>query len=334
MAIRRMLRLINRCGIFPVLIVWIGVLAAANPSFRRWDNFLNILQQSTPIGVISIGMTFAIISGAFDLSVGSLMALSACVLVSLIQPIGFYPAVLVTLAVGAIGGLFNGLLITRAGLAPFIATLGTMWVFRALAYIYTGNRPVTSSDLHLIGWGEKFLGLPRLFLVMILFYVLAYVVLYHTPFGRSIFAVGSNPRAGILSGINVLRVRVRVFVWVGFFGALGGAMLSVRLWSAKADTAMGYELMAIATVVLGGTSLKGGRGTLAGSLGAVLLFATVYNALDMFQVQSYWQKIALGGILLLALSVDGLRRWLTRNEGIGSVQRRMEADPDEGGTKS
>jgi ribose transport system permease protein len=220
----------------------------------------------------------------------------------------------------------NGLLITRAGITPFIATLGTMWVFRALAYIYTGSGPMNSSDSRFVAWGERFLGVPRLFLATVSLYILAYVILYRTPFGRSVFAIGSNARAAILSGVNVLRVRVAVFVLVGVFSALGGAMLSVRLWSAKADTAMGYELMAIATVVLGGTSLKGGRGTLAGSLGAALLFATVYNALDMFQVQSYWQKIALGGILLIALSADGIRRWLTRREGVGSAGTRKKID--------
>ncbi|MFC1601202.1 ABC transporter permease [Candidatus Sumerlaeota bacterium] len=305
---RHIFRLIDRAGIFLALFGLVLVLGLANPSFRSPGNLLNILQQSTPIGIAAIGMTFAIISGAFDLSVGSLMALIACVLVSLIDGIGFYPALLVALALGMACGLANGLIITRAGITPFIATLGTLWVFRALAYIYTENRPVQSANEAFISWDERFLGLPKLFMVMIAFYLLGYVILYHTPFGRKLFAVGSNPRAAILSGINVLRVRMLVFGLVGFFAALGGAMLSVRLWSAKASMAMGYELMIISSVVLGGTSLKGGSGTLIGTLGAALLFAVINNAMDMFQVQSYWQKIATGGILLLALSVDGLRQ--------------------------
>ena len=304
----RIFQLIDRAGIFLVLFSLTLVLGIVNPSFRNPENLLNILQQSTPIGIAAIGMTFAIISGAFDLSVGSLMALTACVLVSLIDRIGFYPAFLAALTVGVACGLANGLVITRAGITPFIATLGTLWVFRALAYIYTQNKPVQSFNETFISWGERFLGMPKLFIVMIGFYLLGYMLLYHTPFGRMMCAVGSNPRAAILSGINVLRVRVIVFALVSLFAALGGATLSVRLWSAKASTAMGYELMIISSVILGGTSLKGGSGTLAGTLGAALLFAVINNAMDMFQVQSYWQKIATGAILLLALSLDGLRQ--------------------------
>lgn len=308
MMLTRIGSFVNRTGIYLVLAVLLITLGAMNPSFRSPANLLNILQQSAVLGVVAIGMTFAIVSGAFDLSVGSIMALTACVLVSLVDRAGFYPALILALGLGSLCGLANGLLITGLGISPFIATLGTLWVFRAFAFIYTGNAPLQSSDPSFVAWDESFLGLSKLFLVMAALYLAGHVLMRHTPFGRSLFAVGSNPRAALVSGVNVVRVRLMVFVLTGFFAAFGGAMLAVRMWSAKADTAMGYELMVIATVVLGGTSLKGGRGTLLGTLGAALLFTTVYNALDMFHVQSYWQKIALGGILILALSLDGPRR--------------------------
>jgi ribose transport system permease protein len=229
-------------------------------------------------------------------------------MVSLINITGFYFAFLIAAALGFCLGLTNGLIITKIKIPPFIATLANLWVFRALAYIYTQNKPVQSTSPAFTCWGQSFCYIPRLFVVMVFCYLLAFFILYHTPFGRYVFALGSNRRAAILSGVNVAKVSVLVFGVVGLFSAVAGSALAVRLWSAKADTALGYELIVIATVVLGGTSLKGGSGTLAGTFGAAILFTVVYNAMDMFQVQSYWQKIALGAILLLALSLDRLRR--------------------------
>ena len=298
----------SKAGIFLILAVLVIVFAIISPDFRKPANLLNILQQSTPIGIAAVGMTFAIISGVFDLSVGSIMALTACVMVSLIDVVGFYPAFLVALAVGFCLGLINGTIVTRIGVPPFIATLGTLWVFRALAYLYTQNKPMQSTHTDFTCWGEYTCYIPRLFIIMVLCYLFGYLLLYHTSFGRYIFAAGSNRKAAILSGINVAGVSLCVFAAVGFFSALAGAALAVKLWSAKADMALGYELMVIAAVVLGGTSLKGGSGSLAGSFAAAILFTVIYNAMDMLQVQSYWQKIALGGILLIALSLDGLRR--------------------------
>jgi len=299
----------DRAGIFLILSLLVSCVAITNEDFRRPANLPNLLLQSAPIGFAAIGMTLAIVSGAFDLSVGSIMGLTACVFVSLIESVGFIPALGVALALGAALGYLNGSIITRIGINPFITTLGTMWVFRSFAFIYTKNQPLSAQSAVFFWLGEPFLGVPRLFFLMLLAYGLAYLILYWTSFGRSLFAVGSNERAARLSGISVDRVKRRVFACVGLFGALGGTALAVRLQSAKADTALGTELIVIAAVVLGGTSLRGGSGTLAGTLGAALLFAVVYNALDMFEVQSYWQRIALGGILLAALALDGLRKW-------------------------
>jgi ribose transport system permease protein len=298
----------ERAGIFIMLAVLIILFAVINPDFRKVDNISNILLQCTPIGIAAVGMTFAIISGAFDLSVGSTMALTACVMVSLIGVVGFYGAVAAGVVLGFLLGLLNGLIVTKIRIPPFIATLGTLWVYRAFAYIYTQNKPVQSTDAVFTSWGDNLAYMPRLFMVMLVCYAAGFFLLYNTPFGRYVFAIGSNRKAAILSGINVGRVTLFVFALAGVFSAIGGIALAVRLWSAKADTASGYELMIIAAAVLGGTSLKGGSGTLAGTFGAAILFAVIYNAMDMFQVQSYWQKIALGGILLVALSLDGLRR--------------------------
>ena len=298
----------NKAGIFFILAGLVIVFAITSPDFRKPANLLNILQQSTPIGIAAVGMTLAIISGVFDLSVGSIMALTACVMVSLIDVIGFYPALLIALALGFCLGLINGAIVTQIGIPPFIATLGTLWVFRALAYLYTQNKPVQSIHADFTRWGEYTCYIPRLFIIMVLCYLLGYLLLYHTPLGRYIFAVGSNRKAAILSGISIAGVNLFVFAAIGFFSAMAGAALAVKLWSAKADMALGYELMVIAAVVLGGTSLKGGSGSLAGTFAAAILFSVIYNAMDMLQVQSYWQKIVLGGILLAALALDGLRR--------------------------
>jgi ribose transport system permease protein len=298
----------EKAGIFLILGILIAVFAITNEDFRRPINLGNILVQAVPVGIAAIGMTFAIASGVFDLSVGSTMGLSACVMVGLTPTLGFIPAFLVSLALGAFMGMINGLIVTRVRVTPFIATLGTMWVFRSFCYIYTENKPLSLSHPIAERLTETVIGIPLLFVIMAVLFLVGCFVLYGTPFGRQVCALGSNRRAGILSGIHVSKMTVLIFALVGLFAALAGNALAIRLFSAKADTAMGYELMIIATVVLGGTSLKGGTATLAGTFGAALLLAVLYNAMDMYQLQSFWQKIALGAVLLLALAIDGLRR--------------------------
>lgn len=298
----------DKAGIYALLAMVVGVFCMASPDFRSIDNLSNILLQSAPIGIAASGMTLAIISGTFDLSVGSMMALTACVIVSLIDTMGFAGALVVGLVLGFCLGLVNGLIITRLRVPPLIATLATMWIFRSLAFIYTANKPMQATDNSFIDLGGTVGHIPYLFAIMTMCYLGAGFLLYYTRFGRYVFAIGSNRKAAVLCGIDLAKVTVLVFGLVGLMSAAGAAALAVRLGSAKADTAMGYELTVIATVVLGGTSLKGGSGTLAGTFGAAVLFAVIYNAMDKFEVQSYWQKIALGGILLLALGLDALRK--------------------------
>jgi ribose transport system permease protein len=298
----------ERAGIYAILAVLVLGAAATNRDFRRPLNLANILAQSAPIGVAAVGMTFAIISGVFDLSVGATMGLSACLFVGFAPALGLLPAALFATAAGATLGLINGLIVTRLRVNPFIATLGTMWVFRALAFMYTRNQSLQLNHPLAHSLSGSLLGLPVLFILMLVLYGAAWFVMHRTAFGRYTFALGSNRRAALLSGIGVSSVRVFVFVLAGASAALGGITLALRLGSAKADTATGYELTVIAAVVLGGTSLKGGSGSLAGTLGASLLFAVIYNAMDMYELQSFYQKIALGVVLLLALSIDGVRR--------------------------
>jgi ribose transport system permease protein len=304
----RLWRWWERAGIFLLLGLLVAAAAATNPDFRRPSNLANILAQAVPAGIAAIGMTVAIAGGVFDLSVGSMMGLTACVFVGLTGRIGFLPALLASAALGFVLGLANGLIVTRARITPFIATLGTMWVFRSFSYLYTRNQPLQFDHPWADALGGSILGIPILFVLMAVLYAAGYVLLYRTPFGRCVFAVGSNRRAAVLSGIDSARIMLFTFALLGFSAALAGAALAVRLASAKADTALGYELTVIATVVLGGTSLKGGTGTLTGTFGAAMLFAVIYNAMDMYELQSFYQKIALGGVLLLALAIDGLRR--------------------------
>ena len=298
-------KLWDRAGIYLFLAILFVIFALTNEYFRRPLNLSNILVQSVPIGIAAIGMTFAIASGVFDLSVASTMGFSACVMISLTPHIGFIPAVCITIIIGAIMGLINGIIITQIRITPFIVTLGTMWAYRSLSYIYTQNKPYSLNSSIADRISENILGIPILFIIMIILFIIAYFLLYHTLFGRYTCALGSNRSAAVLCGINNTAMTIFIFIIVGIFAALGGMALGVRLYSAKADTALGYELTVIATVVLGGTSLKGGKATLAGTFGAAMLFAVLYNAMDMYQLQSFWQKIALGGVLLLALAIDG-----------------------------
>ncbi|MFC0561322.1 ribose ABC transporter permease [Halalkalibacter alkalisediminis] len=290
------------------LMVIIVIITMLNPSFLSLSNIFNILRQVSINALIAFGMTFVILTGGIDLSVGSILALSGAVTATLLAA-GVDPvlAVAAGLAVGAILGAFNGLIISKGKVAPFIATLATMTIFRGLTLMFTDGKPVTglgdSTFFQMLGKGY-FMGIPVPAITMMISFVILYLILKKTTFGRRVYAVGGNEEAAILSGIKADRIKIYVYSLTGFLSALAGVILMSRLNSAQPTAGSMYELDAIAAVVLGGTSLTGGRGWIVGTLIGALIIGVLNNGLNLLGVSSFFQQVVKGGVILLAVLMD------------------------------
>ena len=297
----------SKYGIYFAFVVLAGTLAVTSPPFRTLSNIENILQQISVNGIIAIGMTMVIITGGIDLSVGSVLALSAVVATSFAHP-DKYPLIvpiLLGVVVGLACGAVNGLLVAKKRLAPFIVTLGMMTVARGMALVYTGGRPVInlSDSYNEIGGG--ILGpIPFPALIFFAAVLLGAFILHFTRFGRYVYAVGGNELAAKVSGVNTDRVLIGVYALTGALSGAAGIVLSSRIMSGPPATGEGSELDAIAAVVIGGTSLSGGIGSIAGTIVGVLIIGVMNNGLDLLNVSSYWQQIVKGLIIVLAVLLD------------------------------
>ncbi|KIL49561.1 ABC transporter permease subunit [Jeotgalibacillus soli] len=300
--------LIQKLGPFFGLILITVVLAFLSPSFLDLNNILNILRQVSINALIAFGMTFVILTGGIDLSVGSMLALGAALtagaMTSGIDPI---LAMMVGLLAGAAMGAFNGVVITKGRVAPFIATLATMTIYRGLTLVYTEGRPVTGlSDgyaFQLIGKGY-FLGIPVPVITMFGAFAFLWFLLKKTTFGRGVYSVGGNEEASRLAGLRVDRIKIGVYTLTGMLSVMAGIILTSRLNSAQPTAGTAYELDAIAAVVLGGTSLTGGRGWIFGTFIGVLIIGVLNNGLNLLNVSSFYQQVVKGGVILLAVILD------------------------------
>lgn len=290
---------------FIILVIIVSVL---NPDFLEPLNILNLLRQVAINALIAFGMTFVILTGGIDLSVGSILALSSAFVANLMLA-GVDPilAIIIGCAAGGVMGMVNGLMITKGKMAPFIATLATMTIFRGLTLVYTNGNPITglgdSMAFQLFGRGY-FLGIPVPAITMALAFIVLSVILHKTPFGRKTYAIGGNEKAAIVSGIKVPRVKIMIYSLAGALSALAGAILTSRLNSAQPTAGTSYELDAIAAVVLGGTSLSGGRGRIVGTLIGALIIGTLNNGLNLLGVSSFYQMVVKGIVIVIAVLID------------------------------
>jgi len=304
---------LNWTGQAPLItLIVLGVATALMTSrFLSPLNLTNILVQSSIMAVIAMGMTFVIIGGGFDLSVGSTVALSGCIAGMAMLKFGIAAGVIAGIAAGAGVGFANGLIVAMLGVNPFITTLGTMVLVRGVVYIITGGAPVSGED----GLPAAFIafGNSRLFGVHYLVWVPALLLvalsaLFHlTPYGRRIYATGGNKEAAYLSGVAVERVVASTYVWCGALAGVAGVMLAARLQSGQPTAGEFYELTAIAAVVLGGASLHGGEGMLYKSVIGVFIMIVLGNSLNLLNVDSYWQRVAVGAVIIAAAAADRLR---------------------------
>ena len=311
---KQMSYILQEYGSFIALLFLIVVIGIVSPEFRTINNFLSLLRQSSINGLIAFGMTMVILTGGIDLSVGSTLAISAALCAGMITNMGIpVPvAMLLTLVVGLLFGGISGLLITKGRLQPFIATLITMTVYRGFTMIYMDGRPISNLSnskyvlpkaLVFIGRGEIF-GIPVPIIIFIFVFILFFIVLNKTTFGRKVYAIGSNDRCAKLAGISITKVKMIVYCVSGLMASLSSLILLSRLNSAQPTLGTGYELDAIASVALGGTSMNGGRGKILGTLIGILIIAVLNNGLNILGVSSYYQSVVKGIVILIAVISD------------------------------
>lgn len=292
------------------LLVLIAIVSSISPNFFTIDNLLNILRQTSVNAIIAVGMTFVILTAGIDLSVGSILALTGAVAASLVNmELSIFVVIPLVLLFGTLLGGISGVIVAKGKVQAFIATLVTMTLLRGVTMVYTDGRPISlgfsdvADQFSFLGTGYL-LGIPFPIWLMAIIFIVAWYLLKHTPNGRYIYALGGNEAATSLSGINVDKVKIFVYAVSGLLATVAGLIVTSRLSSAQPTAGVSYELDAIAAVVVGGTSLMGGKGRITGTLIGALIIGFLNNALNLLDISSYYQMIAKSIVILLAVLTD------------------------------
>ena len=301
----------NMGTLIGLLIMCVILSFTTNGVFYSQRNLVNVLRQVSSNACLAFGMTFAIITGGIDLSVGSILALSGTLSAGFIVNSGFsvQQAVIAAIVIGTCLGLFNGFVIAKTTIPPFIVTLAMMQIARGAAYIYSNGQPIRAMipEYQVIGTG--YLGpIPYPVIYMAVFLIICVVLLSKTRFGRHVYAVGGNDKAAIFSGVNVARTKMLVYTMSGFLAAFTGVVLCARMASGQPTAGQSFEMDAIAATVLGGTSMSGGVGKSGSTMIGVLIIGVLNNGLNLLGLNSFWQQIAKGIVILLAVYVDMLKK--------------------------
>ncbi len=307
--------------LFVALIGVTAVFTSLNKNFLSTTNLINVLTAASLTGLVAIGHTYLIIAGLNDLSAGSLAAFSGVVAALLVSNmgIGFWPTLIITMVIAALVGAFNAWMVNNIKLEPFIATLVTQAIFRGFAYILCDGKAVFITNETFINIGKgRFLNIPYTVWILIVAYIVFGIILAKTKFGRSIYAIGGNKDAARLAGLNPKRIVLISYMMMGALCALGGVVLAARMNSGQPAACVNLEFDAITAVILGGVSFSGGVGNLGGTILGVLLIQAFNTGLTMVQVPSFWQFVARGALLLIALAIDYVRK--------SNREKRMIAD--------
>ena len=298
-------RLLQEYGLVLVLIVLFAVVAIREPSFVEGQSLLNLLQQWAPVGIMAIAGTYVIISGGFDFSVGGIFALGACLSAGLAQSLPVSVAFAVALAAGLVIGVINGLVITKARVNPFIATLGMGQIARGIALVYTGAVPfVVERDSFAFLGTTKAGPVALSTIIMLTAFVVGGLVLARTVYGRKTYAIGGNREAARLSGIKVDRHLVTVYAMSGVSAALAGALVASRLGTGQPDAGTGIEFDVVIAIVLGGTAISGGFGAMWRTGVGLGLLAVMQNGFDSLQINPFYQVVIKGTVLIIAVAWD------------------------------
>jgi len=313
-------RLLQDQGLIIVVLIFGIIMASLSPTFLTPTNLMNLLLQASILGIMALGMTFVIIGAGIDLSVGGIPAIVSVLTIGLVvrQELPVWAAIVIALLVGVAVGCVNGVAITRMGIAPLIATLGTLSIAIGLAFAYSGGTSIVPvPEFYKALRRAEVFGIPINIILLVVLAIVAHLVLTRTAFGRSLYAVGGNPQAAEMAGIRVKRIIFFTYVISAAAAALAGVLFTARLGAGSPQTASGIELTVIAAVVIGGTSLFGGRGNVLGTLLGAVLITMVTNAINLLGVPTAWDRVLLGVVILIAALIDVFRlrlheRWTSR----------------------
>jgi ribose/xylose/arabinose/galactoside ABC-type transport system permease subunit len=298
---------------FAVFILMVAAMSIFLPSFMTGLNLMNIVKQLAVNLIVAAGMTIIILTGEFDISVGSVVCLAAVVVARVINAWGAIPAVAFGLAIGLGFGWLHGIIVTKGRIPSFITTLGTSMIARSLAFVISDGKVIADiPDRFKVVGQQEFFGLPYTLLFVVAVYVVGFIMLTRTPFGKKIYSVGANRQAAMLSGIRADRVKIIAFCIVGFLSALGGILLLSRMGAIQPYTARGLEFDVIAAVVIGGTSLSGGEGSILQTIIGIFIIGMIRNALNLSQINIFWQDFATGSIIIVAVLLDAFRKRMSR----------------------
>jgi ribose/xylose/arabinose/galactoside ABC-type transport system permease subunit len=297
----------RRYGICLVMILMIAVLSIASPAFRTPDNVLNVLLQVSINGILSIGMVFVMIAGGIDISIGSMLALTSSVAGMVLLKTGNIPfAIIVSIAVTAVAGLMNGLLVAKFKMFPFVVTLATQLVFRGFGYFVSGGyaHSIEVPEFKIIGTGRLFNVIPYPIIIFFVVVAAAYILLHWTKTGRYVYAVGGNVNAATASGVNVSKTLILTYVISGVCCGIAGIIMTSRINASQPNIGIGYETDAIAACVIGGASFAGGLGTIPGTVIGIIIIGLIYNGMNLLGISSYWQTIMKGLLIVAAVLLD------------------------------
>jgi inositol transport system permease protein len=298
---------IRRYGIFLIFIGMLILMSALSPSFFKVRNLLNIVRQMSIIAIVAMGVTMVIITTGIDLASGSVIALVSVLTAKFSHP-NTYPLIvpiLIGLAVGAGTGLVSGTIVAKGKIPPFIATLGMMTAARGVALLLSDGKPIGdfSAAFEYIGGGH-FLRIPVPIIILFIVAIISHILLNNTKFGSYVYAIGGNENSAVVSGVNVDKYKMLIYSYAGLLTAVAGIILTSRISSGQPGAGQGFELDAIASAVIGGTSLSGGIGTIPGTIIGALIIGVLNNGLDLLNVSAYWQQIVKGAIIVGAVLLD------------------------------
>ncbi|MHB8280849.1 MAG: ABC transporter permease [Candidatus Humimicrobiaceae bacterium] len=305
----KFLKLYEKIGIFILIVAASVFLAIVSPNFRNLDTILSIIMQGSYGAIIAFGMTFAITSGGFDLSVEAIMGFTSVIIAMLIPSLGFAGSIIIAILASCFVGFLNGVLITKVGISPLITTLSMQVILRGASLIITNGRQVVISQKSFmsIGASKAFNLIPTPIIYMVVLFAIFYLILNQTSFGRHVAASGSNEQAAKMSGLNVNLIKTVVYILVAFSASIVGVIRTSQTLIGIPTMAPGFTLNVLTIAILGGTSLAGGKGNLTGTLFAGIFISMIYYGLNLLNVQIFYQMLAVGITLLFALFIDGLR---------------------------
>lgn len=305
-------------SIWVITLMMMVILAFIHPQYRSINNYMNVLREASLLGVAGLGLMAVIMTCNTDLSIGTMMALASVVMLKIMPTVGMVPAMLICVLICVALGLLNGFLVVYCRIFAFILTLGMQYIFKGTAHVISNQKVIAATNmtftqignLNLFS-GKGFDGVPLPFVVFAVIAAITYVLMHKTGFGRMVFAAGNSEKAAQMAGVDVKKVKLITYAILGLYVSIAGILISSRLWMASAEMRQSYEFDVITIVVMGGCAFSGGKGNVLNTVVSSIFFALIYNVINHFNVDPYWQYIVRAFLLIFAFSISNIERFIT-----------------------